>query len=1055
MADELSKFDAGSLQIGVESFAPPVNMSIRLDPDSFNVSTGINQGVGPRYGMAPIPGHADNEALTGTRLPGARLSEQAAGTGFTNRLKIFGIIPLNLGGYTDQQSRKNHYAWLVGRDEGGTHRLDVVFGSILSGGTYQHSPTIVAGLPRSSTTALAQDYEPLVELIHSLDAGKANELQDLLTLANDLTFLSSASVSVSGRDVPMKTMVGKVISAPALAKAPNVNFNLIGAFSNGWTVLGGASTEYQAQLFKSKKREMLFVCLSNTGAQLMGYTLSATPSATTYKAVLNLLATPEHLDVSAITATKIGASTSYGSAFASYVNDPDGTINSSYKAILIAADKAIAALAQEWNRNLDGSLVQWVDLSNQGLEPRTLPTGNGNTIAGRYKEKGIEAGTCFRNFPDYDPSTPMGSPTSLQVGLATSDAGLLESDTSYELTYSVYYKRLNHETNVGVPAKIRTGATGPYSLTIAEPQGPAFTNFGNLIAGERLLLDFPSGPNNYQALNFIEYRFYFRQLGTFEWRPCGVVEAADYWFGPFMDDYSICENPIGATIGGQPGGYNDYSQLPEDQYKQVLYYKDRAFWFSDKAIQMSIRKNVFSYPARNSIAAATGTYRGGTVHIQPGETVQTSRLVIWASDQTYVGRFTGILSQYPIQVSIDTIANFPLDGSDFEVDLLCEATAYSYRSAIVAEGILYFWGPQGVYADDGIDKPVKQSQQYEPNIFGLVDSNQIDKVHCIYNKQTKEILWFYQPAVTDEYPTHGLIFNTTTKEFHPTKFSGAIDAAFVLKLENDSSPIALSGERTVAIARETASSTIQRPYFFDHICRAGDIRPTTDLMVKEISTPTTGRRRLTLAAGYDAGKFATLAVGDRIALTQLKKYASTLTLGDDFIGKIAALGAGTIDITLPKGVEIDAAAVLTQPFYFPIWHASQLAGGLNGIPWSWETLYWAPGGLNFSGHWMALHLTHKINLLKSVDPQLYEIAFKSMTVEDYVAAKILLENNCDGIFQRYHNLDDGPDAANNGQAIKIKLSGYQIGSEWVLQYLQASVSPTDGNPLMEFQEGEG
>lgn len=1068
MADpELRIFDAPNLTVGVEVFSSPLSATLRLDPNTKNVSTGINQGVGPRYGMAPLPGHNDNEAAgsPATRLPGCRRSEEVVTGGLNSRVKIFAVFPIDLGIATDFKTRKNHYAWIVGRSFGSQTRLDLIIGSTLNPGAYyDHSPNIAAGLYPDSISSLQQPYEPLAELVSTLNSGKFDDLETLLTFIGDPNFLSAAVASISGKAVPCKTMVGRTTSTPGATTAPNINFNLIpsgaSGFGTGGTVLPGATTEFQLQRWKEAVRHLLIVCLGPDAGQLMGYNVSVTPSAATFKQQLRLRSTVEHLDLDGITATKIGASVAYSSVRAAYVKDVDATVDSSYKAIMIAGKKSVVGIIQEWYQNLNGTLVQWMDLSNIPLQPKSLPTNDGNTVLGRYTERGVPTPTCFASFPIYvNDGTPLVPPTSLEVSLFQNPSGIFEQDTTYEFTYALYYKRLDYETNVGAPAKFVTGPTGPYSLGIAEPQSTEFTNYGNLLAGDRLLLPFPSGGNNFQALNFIEYRFYFRQFGTFEWRPCGTVDAADYWFGPFMDDFDIGKTPVGATVGGQPGGFNDYSQLPKDEYKQVLFYKDRAFWFSDKSIQMSNRRNIFAYPARNAIPAPTGKFRGGTVHIQPGETEQTSRLVIWGSDQSYVGRFTGIQDQYSVQVSIDTLANFPLDGSDFNVDLLCEATAYSYRSAIVAEGVLYFWGPQGIYRDNGISEPKKASGAYEPTIFDLVDPARIEEVHCTYNKQTKEIVWFYPPRVADDYPTHMLVFNVITGEIFPGRSSGYIDASQSIKIENDESPTLIGGERTIAMVREDDTTDIQRPYFFDHRCRSGDIRPTTDMMVKSFTTPIAGRRELTLAAGFDATKFATIAVGDIIALTQLKKYATSLTLADDFLGKVVSknVGAGTIVITVPSGVQLDASATLDQPDYFPIWHAAASGAGLNGIPWNWETLYWMPGGLNYSAKWMHLALVHKLDLLPSVDRQKYTIAYRGHDkIGDigfpYVESEVRLENNCDGVFQRYHNLEPGEDETTRGQALKVRLSGFQIGSGLVLQYLQVHGLEDQGNDLKRYQD---
>ncbi len=70
-------------------------------------------------------------------------------------------------------------------------------------------------------------------------------------------------------------------------------------------------------------------------------------------------------------------------------------------------------------------------------------------------------------------------------------------------------------------------------------------------------------------------------------------------------------------------------------------------------------------------------------------------MVVFGSQETYSGRFTGNQLQSPVQVSPDNVATFPVDGSDFVIESRTTITSFSSRSAIVAEGELYYWGPTG------------------------------------------------------------------------------------------------------------------------------------------------------------------------------------------------------------------------------------------------------------------------------------------------------------------------------------------------------------------------
>src|SRR6267154_2118029 len=98
MSDELVKFDAGPLDQGVKTFTPDMNPSFNLTENTTNVSMGILQGLGPRYGGAPIPGQNDTE-VADTLPRGLMGSEGATGNPeatYIDRSKVFGLVPIIL-----------------------------------------------------------------------------------------------------------------------------------------------------------------------------------------------------------------------------------------------------------------------------------------------------------------------------------------------------------------------------------------------------------------------------------------------------------------------------------------------------------------------------------------------------------------------------------------------------------------------------------------------------------------------------------------------------------------------------------------------------------------------------------------------------------------------------------------------------------------------------------------------------------------------------------------------------------------------------------------------
>ncbi len=479
-----------------------------------------------------------------------------------------------------------------------------------------------------------------------------------------------------------------------------------------------------------------------------------------------------------------------------------------------------------------------------------------------------------------------------------------------------------------------------------------------------------------------------------------------------------------------------------------MQYKNRFFWFSDKACVFSLSNNIFAYAGRNSISAVGGKFLGGIVHNYPGQAQQSSRLVIFGSDNTYVARFTGIREQTTVQISADAAGNYDIDGSDLVIDPWTSVTAFSYRSAVVADGILYWWGPQGIYRDDGVATPTKISGNLEPEIFEWYDPNKIGEINSSYNSKTKEITWFYPPKSTDDGQyTRTVVWSVADQTFERGQMPFKVDWSQGLNIETN---IGTAGSRMMLGARETPSATIQRSYFYDEQNRAGDMYPKTDFIVKTVTTPVVGTRRLTLAAGYDATNFATIAVGGRLAIQQFKKYTGSST-GDDLIASITAVntGSGYIDIALPTGATLPASAP-TFDKYFPLWVATATGAGLNGINYQLKTNYWAPKGTNGYFFWLYCYLLAKVRLWLTdlaIGPTL---GYRTPTAVGTVSDQLVLTDNNDGNWQIYHPLTPGNDNA-EGQAIRFILSGSHIGHEWVLQYMEAHGTPIDGDPLKRFE----
>lgn len=713
------------------------------------------------------------------------------------------------------------------------------------------------------------------------------------------------------------------------------------------------------------------------------------------------------------------------------MNDPALTMNSSYQGMLVATGgKPICMLYQDYYRSTGGQMQQYVDLT-------TLPV-------------------------------PLFSPN-FSMGLGGANTGILNANTTYSFGVSIYDKRLNFETNVqnittfststndqvcATLANFGTVATIAHGVLSATFQQMLLPNLGNTTA------DIATYPAH---LNYLEYRFYYMQAGIGTWLPALFIDAAQFWFYPYGDDAAglqMCTGAIGGSPGGMPGGFNDYSTLPQDNYTCTLMYKNRAFWFSDKAMIFSLINNVFAYPGRNSAACPEGSFKGALVQAYYGQAEQNARIVVFGTTGTYVGVFTGNPQLVPVQVSAGTpgygptIGQYPLDGSDFVLNAWTSVTAFSYRSAVVAEGLLYFWGPNGIFLDDGVDPIQRVSIPLEPDIFNFYDPSQTDAIFANYNDTTKEITWYFAPQGGDStYPTHGFVYQTYKKTWLYVKFTGQIDAASTVAIDTD---LPVSGTRQVIFARQAPITTVQRAYFCDQNNLAGDMRPTTEFMVKAISTPSAGLRRLTLAGGYNATSFGQINVGDLFALQQCAAYTNgALSSPSDFIATIAAINhsGGTVDLLLPTGATLDASATIAaNNQFFPIWHATPTAPGLNGIPYVLDTKFWIPGGMTYWAYWLYLHMVFELyDLIPGPAPAIsltYQTPISNGTTQ---TDTLTLTNNSLNNCQIFHSMKPGPSSNFEGQGMKLTFSGVQLANFWVLQFIEAYAQLKDGLQLKLFE----
>lgn len=1075
---DLIKFPGGTQDKGLNNFEPSIGSEITWSEDTSNVSGGMRRGVGVRYGMAPLPGQNNTEAVAANQTNGIQKSETTSGTdGLIYRENIYGIVPITMAPYDGSYPKTNrqYYSYLVGLDYGTDVCIDACLGATLVSSVNKQASTLAAGLAQSSY----RQESPLVRLhktemlnLPQTATPTAADMQAVLKQFGSRYWMPWAHIAVSGKRVPYFWMFAKTTSTPDATTAPSLNlWSKTVSVGTNPTILGGSPSEIITREFTDNNQRLVQIfCMDDDAYTIdLNYqkkiTQSNTAAVTAYGSGNNY---------SGLTsATKAGASTAYASVACALINDPGSYTNTRHDAILIAGEKPIAIIYQDWLQAAKGMMPRWVDLTNPACNPRT----------------GLSVDDVAAPAASHGPTSSFANAGDL---INTVSAGVLEANVNYDFGFSFYNKIIDYETNVFY-GKTQTIAANLTAMEILTNSGPSANSawYTMLATADLNLMPWEYSDTSPRTgvetgrgfhINDFEIRFYYRQAGKGEWSPAGNWDAAQLWFYPFSlysQKALICEQPVGVTVGGRPNGFNDYSPLPNQRYICTVNFQQRAFWWSEKSMHFSSENNIYAYPTRNIVTAKSGKWRGGLVHNRTSPLQDVSRLIVFG-DNTYVCRFTGERYKQTLLLVTGTVTQSEVDGSDFTMDYLCEGTAYSFRSSVVAEGVAYWWGPKGVYRYDGLSSPERISfPALEPQVFDYIDTSKEDQVHCVYNKRTHEIIWFYPPKTADAtYPTYTLTLNTENGKFYPGKMKCQVDASQNLSVANDNTPSGLTGERIVLHCRASSSDTIQRSYFFDDLVKAGDFQPSAQLEVISFSSITTNTtndsRRLVLAAG-STSITGQVAAGDYISFQNVKGYAPSLTNVRDMIAKVVAVNTGTpsIDILLPPVtpgsttlVTWDGSATLTGQTAFPIWHKTPTAAGLNGITWKVQTNYWLPAGLSEAFNWQFLYFLFKYGAIPSPSNIFPEdsrgtivsaiphmtLGYRTLVCDGESTDSITLRLNSSGHCQLHWPLKN-ENRSSNGQALAYSLSGIYIGDPWTLEYLEAHCLKEKGFTLKEFEPG--
>ncbi len=620
---------------------------------------------------------------------------------------------------------------------------------------------------------------------------------------------------------------------------------------------------------------------------------------------------------------------------------------------MVVQNKPVIALANPYLRDstedisnptsyAGNDFLQWLNPTNNFYKPRVYNTYESAAADGitPYTEAWPTTATPVQTCWGYAPKFVHGLIT---TNVTTSNAGGLKAKTVYEYAYSIYNAMTGKESNVGVPAKVFVDADGSSIVisTSGQYHGYAVSNVRLQFPGlSDVFAEVSPTPFNI-PINYLSYRVYYREVGSFEWLFAGDHSFAKVYFDNNSQAIFIGSGSNVGLPGGQPGGYIDNSDLPEDEYSDVTSFQDRLFWLTKGMVRWSSSNNAFVYSLRNYAACPAGEFRGMIVHYFAGQAKQDGRLVIFGSEGTYDLRRSDTFQYQQVRVSASAPpVSVPLEGSDIVVSTRGSDTAFSGRCACVAEGVVYFWGSTGVFRDDGVGLPVRISQGIEPSLFETYDRSKTTEFFAYYNKRSREILFFYRPIDTSIYQTLAWVYSVRTEAFSRSQgmisnidtgtglnnpagawsqygYKQLIDWAQDIDLTGFETPTKVGGSRTLIGSRSSSVATVSRPYFHDDDCEGGDYYPGGEMMVKTISIPVAGTLRLAFALGFSQAIINASPVGTMISIKGSSSYGGLPAATNiDTYCQITNKGAGYIEVAIASfsaATQAYLVATLTPP----------------------------------------------------------------------------------------------------------------------------------------------
>ncbi len=1099
----VAEIEENALARGIVSVGSYITKEFSLDESTVNVHKSEFDGIGPRYGMQPVPFHAVNSQdispFIGPLRPSSLAYSVATNnTSFwqqrkftyaifaskitqydsTNLLGRLGPSDVTYFAFGDMQFRNNN-AILEPRGITLGYTADLVYQS-----DSQWFPRQSAKFDKGMVADLSRYTSGVfLDPVMNTFMMPRNSVTRRFITEPQKSWYKTASFSVSGVQNEYKNIVGfrnqfQNLSANPLdwcfnAGSRQVNMQKIPTESSSYTitVLGKQAANSNLQLYgRFSKTSLQLTTGANPNCQIL-------PDVAVQYENLNA-----NINAGSGTSTAGSSSASISRDLIFLFQSNNFQMQSSYNAFFLAKESPVCAIYQDHLCQM-GQKTSFTGAGGSDALFSTNvqyfdPTAHYLSVTDQtnYLENGVPTSSGFSNFPSFtdagslnnDSTQPRTGGTS-NYCLGVAGSGLLRANTTYELTFSIFDKSKNTSGNVAKAVKFRTGAIDFVALSVYRQanSGPAPLQTCNLNPDTSPLMPVILGSGyslintdsaqcikSYPFLNHLEIRFYYRAIGTFDWLPTSKFDFAEFYYDPVTPTRWVCQSAIAALPGGVPGGIVDNSALTPDAYFDVAVFQGYVFWMSSYRMCWSNKNDVFTYPVLNSVNFPKGYAKGMIEHVYPGQSTQDSRLLIMTSEGIYAARFEGYLQEVSVRVDPFTSATFARPGSNFRLTFWTSNIPFSSRSCAIAKGVLYYWGPTGIFRDVGNELPDKSfSTHVEPFIFDLIDKSKADDIHAIYNDITKEVLWFFPPKKGSSDATKALVFNIQTESFFIFTFGNTIvDSSQILDVQLDrANNTDLMGQRLCLHVRDATDPTKpQQTVFFDSLCDSGDVRPLNIAFCSGVAVQGLNRRLTVTSAGVALPTTGNLTVNKQKGFVD---SAMSLDNPDGIYQILGGNGTTFIDIAPINGswtgFDFILGAISNVKNYFPVFWASE-----HGFNYKIVSDYYLPGGMQDWWRFVHCHQAYRVDdLLRSFSSQQVRLKFRTILGTDSSDRDVPLTNNSRGMCQAFSQINFTKQN-HESQAISVELtspSGLFCGSRWKLQYLAYHCLPQTQGALRTFE----